>query len=1051
MKIKNRIISFTLALVLLFGCVSTSVFATASAVSEEEQIGETMHVHDYTDSTIDKDGDKLCDACVAAQLNANKGGIISPDDLHKYVDSQNILLATTIDPDPVSGTQKYKYGFALAADTVNTGYGTLYPVTEDGNTVVYMKGVINETTGKSNYVCLGYTTSGTERVNTVNTFRDENREKSFVITLTVKQMCELTGELPLITTLAFMNGTSLGAIRSTLIKAGANGNLMYRNGADGKYVTSDESLLDGFKNISIHVRPDAGDYGLYDIYCGGELVEANVQFFTSTEQTQSTWTLDGTGSNGLQSGDSMKGAQDYVLGRVEIGFWGTSLTGVTSASGNADDDILAIDDAKIYLSENFIEGPHNFKIAGNHAHDLSANEIVETFVCADAGCNRELEIRLSLDTDADGACDTCGLKIKGGIISPDDLKNYINDTGKPNLNDSESDRVTSTTITEKNPYGFSQVLDSSSRFELITDGDNMYLSLKGSDKKQAYLASRTSYESRQHFIERFHAAEQKSFVISTDVKQLSKLNSGARIPLITLYSFMKDANADGSVTGYANTELSALQIELIRATANGEVAYRNGVDGKYVSITENDKNLIADEFNTISVHVRPADGEYGLYDIYYNGVLVKKDVQFLTATENASLIWTYKGTVSEGNANHIQSGEKVNGAKDYVLGEVRIGFYVSGFDVYSAETGATADDKILSVDNIKIYFSENYIECASHQFGEVINHEHDYMNGEFVNTVKCSCGVTGEIRLPFDRNGDNLCDECNEAESADAIVVARQVLLDELIGLKIFAQISNESWINQNNKAVFTVGDKTKEIPLSEATKSEGLYEFEIKLTSIQMAEDVTLSFIIDGETENVYTTSVKDYAEALINDSNQSENTHALTKALLNYGSAAQTYFAIKNETDTIDDLLANVGLSEADKAVEALTAADLAAYKFSATGMTDDVRFTGATLTFSSKTYMKVYFKASADATVTVNGKAYTKAEDDGMYYVTVTAATPAEAMTAFAFEITDGETVVTSNISVFTAVHAALSNLPGDTNLVNLVTAYARYCELAKAYVA
>ena len=86
-----------------------------------------------------------------------------------------------------------------------------------------------------------------------------------------------------------------------------------------------------------------------------------------------------------------------------------------------------------------------------------------------------------------------------------------------------------------------------------------------------------------------------------------------------------------------------------------------------------------------------------------------------------------------------------------------------------------------------------------------------------------------------------------------------------------------------------------------------------------------------------------------------------------------------------------------------------------------------------------------------ITVNGKAYTKTEDDGMYYVTVIAETPADAMTAFAFKITDGETVVTSNISVFTAVHAALSNLSGDTNLVNLVTAYARYCELAKAYVA
>ena len=125
--------------------------------------------------------------------------------------------------------------------------------------------------------------------------------------------------------------------------------------------------------------------------------------------------------------------------------------------------------------------------------------------------------------------------------------------------------------------------------------------------------------------------------------------------------------------------------------------------------------------------------------------------------------------------------------------------------------------------------------------------------------------------------------------------------------------------------------------------------------------------------------------------------------------------------------------------------------AYKFTASGMTADVYYTGATLTFSSKTYTKVYFRASSDATVTVSGKTYAKTEADGQYYVTVTAATPAEALAAFAFVITDGTTVASADISVFTAVHAALSNLSGDTELVNLVTAYARYCELAETYVA
>ena len=140
-----------------------------------------------------------------------------------------------------------------------------------------------------------------------------------------------------------------------------------------------------------------------------------------------------------------------------------------------------------------------------------------------------------------------------------------------------------------------------------------------------------------------------------------------------------------------------------------------------------------------------------------------------------------------------------------------------------------------------------------------------------------------------------------------------------------------------------------------------------------------------------------------------------------------------------------------DADKVVAKLTATDLKAYEFSSDGMTSDLKFTGATLTFSSKTFMKVYFKASADATVTVNGKTYAKIADNGQYYVTVTAATPAEAMNSLKFVITDGNITISADISVFTAVHAALSNCSYDTELVNLVTAYARYCEIAKAYVA
>ena len=277
--------------------------------------------------------------------------------------------------------------------------------------------------------------------------------------------------------------------------------------------------------------------------------------------------------------------------------------------------------------------------------------------------------------------------------------------------------------------------------------------------------------------------------------------------------------------------------------------------------------------------------------------------------------------------------------------------------------------------------------------------------------------------------------------SGDAVVVAKSVSLGELIDMNVYIKLLG----TKDVIATLACGNESRTFDTAMLVcDSEGRYKLSLPLTSILMAENVTLR--IDG---GIYTTSVKEYAEALI-ASDESNALKALATALLNYGAAAQEYFAIKNNASTLDDLLANEGLSDIDKLVEMLTPEDLAAYKFSAEGMTEQVKFISATLIFSSKTEMKVYFNASSNAIVTVNGKVYEKIAYDEQYYVMVTAETPIEAMRAFEFVITDGETVASAEISVFTAIHAALSNMTGGTKIASLVTAYARYCEYADAYV-
>ncbi len=396
-------------------------------------------------------------------------------------------------------------------------------------------------------------------------------------------------------------------------------------------------------------------------------------------------------------------------------------------------------------------------------------------------------------------------------------------------------------------------------------------------------------------------------------------------------------------------------------------------------------------FYNIVLHHTPKTNSY---DVYIDGTLVLDDIKALS---------------------------------DNVYSLLNDGIFMPGLVRGDSAHNKWGGADLYALDNVKMYYSDTNLECA-----------HSYTD----SSVCDWCGAEAEL---------DFCVTCGgKILSEGAAVVEKSVSLGETIDINVYMKLAKTLLVNEEAKIVLECGDRKAEYVLADVlAEDNGLYKFTIDLTSIQMANELKVTVI--GETSKVYFTSVKEYAEELIAVSESASEIN-LAKALLNFGAAAQEYFAGKNgNPDTLDDVLANAGLADADKAVAALTAADLAAYKFTASGMTADVQFTAATLTFSSKTYMKVYFTASQDATVTVNGKTYAKTEDNGQYYVTVTAATPAEAMEAFEFVITDGETVASSNISVFTAVHATLSNISDNTNLVNLVTAYARYCELAKVYVA
>ena len=187
-------------------------------------------------------------------------------------------------------------------------------------------------------------------------------------------------------------------------------------------------------------------------------------------------------------------------------------------------------------------------------------------------------------------------------------------------------------------------------------------------------------------------------------------------------------------------------------------------------------------------------------------------------------------------------------------------------------------------------------------------------------------------------------------------------------------------------KVQFTIGEEvvaTKKV--SEVTAdANGLYKFTCPVNSTQMAEDIKVSIVsetreykifMNGAATDEYAYSVAQYAKTIL-DSSDAKYTEAkpVVKAMLNYGAAAQTYFAAKNSTTV--GTLANVGYE--------FTAAELGAADFGTGTVTGATEGMTATLTLDTDTVIKIYKdgalvgtsegitadKLNDDVTITVDG---------------------------------------------------------------------------------
>ncbi len=213
-------------------------------------------------------------------------------------------------------------------------------------------------------------------------------------------------------------------------------------------------------------------------------------------------------------------------------------------------------------------------------------------------------------------------------------------------------------------------------------------------------------------------------------------------------------------------------------------------------------------------------------------------------------------------------------------------------------------------------------------------------------------------------NGETYTDtKIGYADDLGARVVGHSLSLDGDIGINFYMELPDAVAKSDTAKMHFTIpknGDPdTKDIKVSEAIQVEmggkTYYVFKCQVAAKEMTSNITAQ-IIDGEKHGeIYTYSVKEYADYLI--AHAEENAEwvkavPLVKAMLNYGAYSQVHF------DKNSGNLANAGLTEEEKTLGEVSI-EVADYDVS--NLPEGTTYAGATLSLKTETTLSLYFKSS------------------------------------------------------------------------------------------
>lgn len=296
---------------------------------------------------------------------------------------------------------------------------------------------------------------------------------------------------------------------------------------------------------------------------------------------------------------------------------------------------------------------------------------------------------------------------------------------------------------------------------------------------------------------------------------------------------------------------------------------------------------------------------------------------------------------------------------------------------------------------------------------------------------------------------DHLCTQCGEEEAA--YVSFYSLSLTGNIGINYYMHLSNDVAADAAGYMRFTVpGGATVDVPISKAVmkraNGKDYYMFTMEVSAKEMTSTVSGQYFYDGGSSEVYSYSVKDYADIIIaNTANSAEFEKAkpLVQAMLVYGAYAQNQFNYNTEKPA-------AALAD----VSSVNAAALSAFANTQAQGTALAPFYGASLILKSETTLRLFFhpdSAVTNLTVTFNGNPLSVKQSGKLFYVDITNISAKDLDASYTVTVNDGTASANVTYTPMAYCYNVLSAAPGtySDTLLNTVRALYLYNQAANTY--